>query len=36
MKQKLTREQQEYDRLADCLRENLDMQMIYRILEEGL
>lgn len=28
--------QQEYDRLADCLRENLDMQMIYRILEEGL
>lgn len=28
--------QQEYDKLADALRQSLDMPMIYKILEEGL
>jgi len=28
--------QQQYDLLADGVRRNLDMDMIYRILEEGI
>lgn len=28
--------QEQYDKLADCLRQNLDIQKIYEILEEGI
>ena len=28
--------QREYDRLAQTLREHMDMEKIYRILEEGI
>ena len=28
--------EQQYDLLADAVRKNLDMDMIYRILEEGV
>ncbi len=31
-----TYKEQQYDLLADTLRENLDMKLIYRILEEGI
>ena len=27
---------QQYDRLADAVRESLDMEYIYRIMEEGV
>jgi len=28
--------EREYDKLADLVRDNLDMQLIYRIIEEGI
>lgn len=31
-----TYREEQYDRLADVIRENLDMEAVYRILEEGL
>ncbi len=31
-----TYKEMQYDKLADTVRDNMDMELIYRILEEGI